>query len=205
MTKFFYNFFWWPVSLIFNFFLQLEVESQVDLKKLKGPLIIVSTHASWIDPFLIGIAFPCWAKVSPIRYACWYKYYYFPLFFPFVLISGAFHIKKRLGLDKVLAAPIKILKKRGVVGFFPEGKRRRGGRPRKGRRGAAYLSLKTKTPILPIKIEGNMDMSIIKFFLRNYQIKIKIGRAFSLPPKKIDTPQDLNQPSDFIMEKVREL
>lgn len=191
--------------MIFEFFLRPEVVIKENLKKLKGPLIVVSIHASWIDPFLIGAVFPRGAKIFPIRYACWWKYYYFPLFFPFVLLFGAFPIRKGFALGEALKAPLKILKKGGVVGFFPEGKRRRGGRPRKGRRGAAYLALKARAPILPIKIEGNMDMGIIKFCLREHRIRIKIGRSFRLPFQKIDKPEDLNQPSDLIMQKVREL
>lgn len=205
--RLFYDIFWWPekMRLIFNFFLHFKIESQENLKKLKGPLIIVSNHASWIDPFLIGAVFPRDAGVFPIRYACWYRYFYFPLFTPVVWMFGAFPIRKGLGLERVLGVPIKILEKGGVVGLFPEGKMRRGGRLRKGRRGVAYLSYKTKTPILPIKIEGNLGMNIIGFFLRRYRVKVKIGKVFSLPPKKIEKTEDLNQPSDFIMERVRAL
>lgn len=206
LPKIFYNLFWLPSRIIFNFFFHFKIESKTDLKRLKGPLVLTSNHASWVDPFLIGAAFPFAAQIFPIRYACWYKYFYFPLFFPFILSFGAFPIKKGLGLEKALVAPIKILKNRGVVGFFPEGKRRRIGEELpKPKRGAAYLALATNSEILPIKIEGNIGMSFFKFLLRQYTTKIKIGERFSLPPQKVEKPEDLNQTSNFIMSKIREL
>src|SRR4030042_4900777 len=196
--KLFYDIFWLPVRLVFKVFLRLEAESQQDLRGLKGPLIVVSNHASYIDPFLIGTSFPLNAWIFPIRYSCRDKYYYFPLFFPIIWAFGSFPITRGLGLEIALKAPIKILEKGGVVGFFPEGKLRKGGHPRKGRRGAAFLSYKTNTSILPVKIEGNIGINIIGFLLRRYRVKVKIGKPFFLPPKKIEKPEDLNQPSDFI-------
>ena len=60
--KIFYNLFWLPLRIIFDFFFHFKAESKEDLRKLKGPLIIVSNHISWVDPFLIGIAFPFLSK-----------------------------------------------------------------------------------------------------------------------------------------------
>lgn len=203
--KAYYSLFWRPIKVFFGFFLRPKIEIYEDLKKLKGPLIVASNHASWIDPFLIGTAFPRNAKIFPIRYACWHKYFYFPLFTPFVWLFGAFPIKKGIELKTTLSAPIKILKNKGVVGIFPEGKRRKGGRFRKGRRGAAYLSFKTKALILPVKIEGNTHITAAGFFLRRHQVKIKIGKVFSLSFGKVKKVEDFNKPSDYIMAKIREL
>ncbi|MCD6489933.1 MAG: 1-acyl-sn-glycerol-3-phosphate acyltransferase, partial [Thermodesulfobacterium sp.] len=152
IAKLMFNLFWRPVRFLLSYFLRLEVESQENLEKLKGPLIIASDHHSSLDPFILGASFPKKAKIFPIRYGTWYKYYYFPLFFPIVSAFGAFPVYKG-DLEKVLKPGVDVLKSGGTVGIFPEGKRRHLGRPPKARRGVAYLALKTNSPILPIHIE----------------------------------------------------
>lgn len=203
--RFFYNLSWWPARMIFSFFLHFEVETKENLEKLKGPLIIVANHSCWIDPFLIGTAFPFRSQVFPIRYLCWYKHFYKLRNYLFVHLYGSFPIRKKMGLEKSLEIPLQILKDKGVVGIFPEGKRVKRGRYPKGRRGAAFLALKTRTKILPVKIEGNRNMKPWKFFLRSYKVKIKIGKSFYLVPQKITKLEDLNQPTNFLMQKIREL
>lgn len=207
--KFFQNLIYWPLRWIFSFFLHFQVETQEKLRKLKGPLVIAANHSSLMDPFLISAAFPFWSKILPIRFACWHKYFYSPLFTFFVRLLGAFPIRKRtkkIGLKEILEVPVNILKNKGIVGIFPEGRRtRKKGRRRRGRRGAAYLAIKTRAKILPIRIEGSKDVKLLKFFLRHYKVKIKIGKVFSLPSQKITKPEDLNQPTAIIMKKIREL
>jgi 1-acyl-sn-glycerol-3-phosphate acyltransferase len=195
------------MKLIFNFFMRVQIESKEDLKKLKRPLIIAANHASWTDVFLIATAFPFSAKIFPIRYACLNKIFYFPLTLPLVWLLGSFPIKRGIGLEKSLKHPIKILENKGVVGIFPEGRRQRiiDTEPSRPKRGVAYLALKTKTKILPIKIEGQAGMRFSKFFLRKYKIKIKIGQVFSLPDQKIVDPEDYNKPAAYVMEKIRNL
>ena len=205
MARFFYNFFWLPWRLGLNFFLHLEIESRENLKELSGPLIIASNHLCWADPFLIGASFPFLARVFPIRYACWWKYFYFPLFFfPFSWAFGSFPIRKGIGLERALKTALKILKKGGVIGIFPEGQREWKG-IQKPRRGAAFLAIKTNSEILPIKIEAPLKMYFSKILLRKYEVKVKIGKSFFLPQKQINQPEDLNQPSEVIMGKIREL
>lgn len=200
-----YNLIWLFAQPIFGFFFRYEVESKEDLKNLKGPLIIVSDHGSWIDPFLISTAFPFLSKIFPIHYGCWHKYFYSPRFFPWILLVGAFPIKKGLDFDQSLKTPLRILKNKGVVALFPEGRRKLGGRPRRARRGATFLHYRTKAKILPVKIEGNFHINLKSFLLRRRHIKVKIGKTFSLPAQKIQNIEELNKPSGLIMEKIREL
>ncbi len=209
INKLFYNLLWLPLRLFSIFFLYLKLETQEDLRKINGPLIIVSSHASWIDPFLIGSVFPFWAKVYPIHFACWYKYFYSYHNIIFAWLLGNFPIKKGIELEKALKSPINLLKNKEVIGIFPEGKRIREKDKEKdqfkGKRGAAYLAIKTNSKILPVKIEGNMNMTKKGIFLRRYKIEVKIGKFFSLDPQEINRPEDLNKQTDFIMEKIKEI
>lgn len=204
LSGFFYNFFWLPARLIFTFFLSLKIETKEDLRKLEGPLIVASNHICWADPFLIGASFPFLAKVFPIRYACWWKYFYFPFIFPFAWAFGSFPVRKGIGLERTLKTAVKILEKKGVVGIFPEGRRQRKGAS-KPKRGPAFLAIKTGAKILPVKIEGNTSMSFFGCLLGRYQVKIKFGKTFHLPPQKINSIENYNKPANFIMEKIREL
>jgi 1-acyl-sn-glycerol-3-phosphate acyltransferase len=204
---FFQGLFRFFMKLIFNFFMRVQIETKEDLKKIKGPLIIAANHASWTDVFLIATILPFSAKIFPIRYACLNKIFYFPLTLPLVWLLGSFPIKRGVGLEKSLKYPIKILENQGVIGIFPEGRRQRTtdtelSRPK---RGVAYLALKTKTKILPIKIEGQLGMKFSKFFLRKYRVKIKIGQIFSLPNQEIIRPEDYNGSAAYVMEKIRSL
>ena len=179
IPRIFFSLFYFPLKIIFKLFFSFKVQSKEDLKELQGPLIIVSSHASWVDPFLIGAAFPFLAKASPIHYATWWKYYYFPIFTPLVWLFGGFPIRKGIGLEKALLAASEILKQGGVVGIFPTGKRTRKWnefyQPR-AKRGAAYLAIKNNIPVLPVKIEGNIGMSFKGFLRRKYKIKVKTGK-----------------------------
>lgn len=205
IPRLFYSLFYFPLKAIFKIFFRLEVQSQEDLKNLQGSLVIASSHASWIDPFLIGIAFPFLTKSAPIHYATWWKYYYFPLFTPLVWFFGGFPIRKGVGLDRALISGSRLLNQGGVVGIFPTGKRTRkwdeSYQPR-AKRGAAYLAIKNKALVLPIKIEGNIGMNFRSFLKRKYRIKIKIGKAFFLPNQDLSNPENLNYPADLIMEKI---
>ena len=200
-----YNILWAPLRIFFNFFARLEVESKEDLASLEGPLIVASSHGSWSDSFIIGISFPFGAKSFPIRYATLWKYYYFPLFtFPLWLL-GNFPVRKGIGLENSLAVPIKILKRSGVIGIFPTGKRvrnwNRSEKPQP-KRGVAYLAMKTNSLVLPVKIEGNVGMKFSWFLLRKYRIKVKIGRTFYLAPKDLENKEELAKASGLIMEKI---
>jgi 1-acyl-sn-glycerol-3-phosphate acyltransferase len=208
VPRFFYEILYFPLEFIFKLFFSFEVETKENLKKLKGPLIVVCSHASWVDPFLVSIAFPVSSKTAPIHYATWWKYYYFPPFTLLLWLFGGFPVRKGVGLQKALMVGSEILEKGGVVGIFPTGKRTRKWNEHhlpKGRRGAAFLAVKNKAPVLPVKIEGNIGMRFGGFLRKKYKIKVKIGRAFSLAGKGLFSPENLNRPSDLIMKKINEL
>ncbi|MDD2732250.1 MAG: lysophospholipid acyltransferase family protein [Candidatus Pacebacteria bacterium] len=203
--RFFFNLIYWPIRASFSFFTHMKISSKENLSELRGPLIIASNHLSFLDSFIIASAFPFGPKIYPIRYACWFRYFYFPVLTPFLWLLGTFPVRKGIGLEKSLKVAVNILKKGGVVGIFPEGKRAKIGHKPKGRRGAAYLAFTTKTRILPVKIEEKSHISLINFFTRKYKIRVRFGKVFNVPYHKISRPEDLNDLADFIMERIREI
>ena len=208
IPRLFSSILYFPLRAVFNYFFFLEIESEVDFKNIKTPIIIAPNHASWIDPFVIGICFPFSSKLSPIHYATWWKYFYFPPFTPFLWLLGGFPVRPGLGLERSLREPIVILERGGIVGIFPTGKRTRKhseNNPPKPKRGTAYLSLKTDTPILPIKIEGHLGMKFLDVLKRKHRLKIKIGKPFYLFPRDLSRPENLNESSNYIMHKINSL
>lgn len=188
--------------LFFPFFFHWEIIGQENLKSLKAPLIIAFNHSSWLDPFLIMAAISPKSKIVPIHFAVWSGHFYKPLFFPFLFLSGAFPVKKHIGLRNTLKKPMQILRDKGVVGIAPEGKRRHLGRPRKGRRGPAFLALQTEAPILPIYLDGVLGFESRPHSSQKRKIRVVIGKVFSVPPRRIRKPKDLNAPADLIRDRI---
>ncbi|OGZ26959.1 MAG: hypothetical protein A2365_01535 [Candidatus Nealsonbacteria bacterium RIFOXYB1_FULL_40_15] len=207
VSKFFYNLLWIPLKAILSFFFRIEVESQENLSEIEGPVIIASNHASWTDSFIIGVCFPFNAKVFPIRYAVWWKYYYFVPFTFLLWLLGNFPVRKGVGLERALAVGLEKLKQGEAIGIFPTGKRERTffKEPAKPKRGVAYLSAKTKTSVIPVKIEGNLGMKFTGFLLRKYRIKVKIGKRFNVPSKNPDDQEQLVKSSNLVMNKIAAL
>ncbi|MBU2545351.1 1-acyl-sn-glycerol-3-phosphate acyltransferase [Patescibacteria group bacterium] len=206
ISKAFFNLFWIIAKLLLLIFLRVEIETEVDLKKLRGPLIIASNHVSAADPFLIGASFSFGAKIFPIRYAILDKIYYFLPVLLLLWCLGSFPVKRKIGLDKALKTPIKILNKGGVVGIFPHGGREWKIGALKPKRGVAYLALKTGVKILPIRITIPVKkMGLMKGLLKRYKIKIKIGKPFYLPSKIIKEVEDYNQPANYVINRIRQL
>ncbi|MBU1014832.1 1-acyl-sn-glycerol-3-phosphate acyltransferase [Patescibacteria group bacterium] len=193
---------WSPGRVLFRFFLHFEVQGNP--KGLPDSFLIVANHGSWLDPFFIGGALP--PKYLPFFFATWHKYYKNPFLFPFVFLMGCFPVKKGEGLANTLQYPLHILENGGRVVIFPEGKRHHLGRPRKGRRGAAWLALRTKTHILPVYITGNVGLTIWRFLGRSQHIKVRIGEKFSLPSFDLsDDIASLNTASEVILSKLGEV
>jgi 1-acyl-sn-glycerol-3-phosphate acyltransferase len=189
-----------------------KVEGLENIKNLKKPLIVAANHNSWTDAFLISFPFLSNPSNLPIRFACLAKLFYFPLLLPFLFLTGNFPVQKGLGLEKNLALPVKILKNKGVVGMFPEGRRFRG-EIMEPRRGVAFLAFQAKADILPIKIIGNEQMALWKAFLGKYRVKVKFGKVFSLPEirqladrQPADRqPEGYNELANFVMNNIRRI
>ena len=136
--------------IIFKLFFRLKVTGQENIPQ-DGPFIIVANHSSLLDPVILGISVK--PKVIFVAAA-----YLFEIHWLGYLLRKAnsipIHRENYINNIKSIKQVLKILKRGGVLGIFPEGgvDRQKDDLPIKA--GAAYLATKVGVPIVPIRIKG---------------------------------------------------
>ena len=198
----------WPLwYLLFKFFLRLKVQgAKKEVRRIKeGPILIAANHVAWFDPFLVGCSLPNKKLIFPIRWLTKDKFFHIPIIGQTVWLYGSLKLEKGIGIDKTLAEAIEILRNDGVVGIFPEGKVRKSGRPRKGRRGIAYLAMHTDPLIIPVYISGAYQITFMDIILRRKKIIARIGRPERLPEKFMHNPKQIDRAAEYLMGRIREL
>ncbi len=146
--------FWWLVSkvLVLGFcklYFRLRVEGRHHVPKT-GPLLLVSNHASYVDPPLVGITAGRWvgflaqaglAKVGPLRW--WLGQ------------MGVTLIDRDAPSKEALRVIAECLAKGEAVGIFPEGTRSADGAVGPFRNGVEFLVRRTGATVVPIGLDGN--------------------------------------------------
>jgi 1-acyl-sn-glycerol-3-phosphate acyltransferase len=133
--------------IIFKLIFRLKVTGQKNIPQ-DGPFIIVANHSSLLDPVILGISIR--PKVIFVAAA-----YLFKVGWLGYMLRKFNSIPVQRENDiKAIKQSLKILKRGGVLGIFPEGGIDRQKNHLPVRAGAAYLAAKIGVPIVPIKIKG---------------------------------------------------
>ncbi len=144
---------------------------------LKGPFIVIANHASFLDPWYLGVMF----RRRHIRYLITNKWYLKNKFFTFLFdLYGCVPVTPDNMEPSTIKAILNILKKGGAVGIFPEGRVCYDGKLQEFNPGALYVAMRTKVPIIPVTICGSYEMlSRHKLVPRPAKLKIVIGKAIN--------------------------
>ena len=115
----------------------------------EGPLLIVSNHSSFLDPWFIGMAFP-----RLVRYLIdgdWYEAS--PVYTALFRAFGTVPVRSKDPKATVVAV-CEILARGEVVGIFPEGSVSPDGRLRRFRTGIYHMAGRSGAAVLPVGIRG---------------------------------------------------
>jgi len=194
----------WLAMLLLNCFLfRLRVSGKESTGRLKsGPLIIACNHKSFWDNFFLDYALGFNFPTLRFMTADWV----FKKWWGFIaVILGGFPIFKKQGLEVSLKKPLKILRNKGVVVIYPEGKIiKESNLVGKPRRGVGALGLWSNATILPVAIKGSRGMRNKK------KAEVKFGSPFLIrdlmsPASLNPTMEDFAEASEIIMDKIRDL
>ena len=171
----------------------IHVEGEENIPKTGG-VVLCPNHISNYDP--LAVATHMKRQVHFMAKAELYKNF---IVRKVLLAVGTIPVDRGKVSLETLKESLRVLKNGEILGIFPEGTRVKNGERRKPMEGFVVFALKTKSPILPVHIEGEY-----KF---RGKINIKIGKPIELNEyygKKVK-PEEMSKISEKIMDIVYDL
>lgn len=212
---------YWPIYLIFKFFIVYQIEGHENLKGLEDKgVIFASNHASYLDGLISAASMPRDLffpdKFFPVRPLALKSLFvlrrnHFP--FPFSLLAavyvkynGAIPVEKTGGdLVKALSEAVDVLKEGAKVWIYPEGGITRDGKLKQGKRGVAFLHQQTAVPIVPVALVGTFGILSKGLLLREKRVKVKFGKPiYSLIGSK-EKDFSLESGAEEVMSTIADL
>jgi 1-acyl-sn-glycerol-3-phosphate acyltransferase len=188
--------------MTFNLLMDIHIEGQENVPA-QGPLLVVGNHFSFIDPlamvrispwhleFLGGFHNP---SAPPIVEFIPWMWGYYPLF-------------RGTGSRESLRVAETLLQRGAVIGIFPEaGNWAPVLRP--ARPGTAFLATRTASPLLPLGIDGLIDVLPHLRKGRRAKVTLRIGKPFGpfqATGKGRERREQLDEIGHQIMRQISEL
>jgi 1-acyl-sn-glycerol-3-phosphate acyltransferase len=146
-----------------------------------GRVIVASNHCSYLDPLLVGIAFP-----RRLRYFAKEELFRPFLFGKIIRILGAVPVSRadNASAASALKGFFRLLEEGSDVLIFPEGSRSPDGKllPLEG--GVGLIAAHSKTDILPVFIRGSYEaMPLGAALVKPCKITVTFGRRIVFDPE----------------------
>lgn len=143
-------------------FIRLEVKGSENLDNLKTPVLFMPNHISTLDPLVILMALPYKIRkklsFAAARDVLYEEYKYVAWLSDLIFNSFPLPREKgeniKLGLDRMG----QLLDQGYSIVVFPEGKMSESGELLDLKKGAGFMAVEMKCPVVPIKITGTADI-----------------------------------------------
>lgn len=175
-----YRFFWLITAALVKPLFKLRAEGMENLPK-KTNFIVAANHASYLDPFVLGVVIP-------------QKIYWLAIrnFYNIVFVGWFMKKTETAPVGRASERFIHLLIKNKNVGLFPEGARAPDGRLRKFRSGAALMAFRTGRPVVPCAIIGAYEAwPVSAKFPKFLPIKVRVGKPIYLLKEFEDVIDDI--------------
>lgn len=166
----------WFIRSLLRILSRYEIEGLEHVPD-QGPFLLVSNHLHWLDPPVLGAAFPHRAVVFAAEK--WENHW---LLGPFLSSLGAIFVNRGEADRKALRQALAVLHGGGVLGLAPEGTRSKTGSMQRGRSGAAYMAYRTGSSLVPVVAWGQEEVFPSLWRLRRATVHVVFGPSFRPPP-----------------------
>ncbi len=171
--------------VILLLFFKLEIKGGEKVPR-EGPLIIAINHISPMDPPLLGVIFP-----RKIHFFAAKELFYIPVVGWIIRHLGIIPVERRRKDFRSLKRAIELLKRGEVIAIFPQGGIPDPNSPKKYnlKPGVAYLTIKTRVPILCVCISGTEKVIPrgSKFFKKVFSpIKVEYKKILYVWDRNVD-------------------
>ncbi len=179
----------------------IKVEGQ-ERMIMKGGVLIVANHVSFMDPTTVG-----WAVRRELFYLARKTLFKPPIMDWLLPWCNVLPIDRDGGESSSLRQIIHLLKNGGPLLLFPEGTRSPDGNLQKAYPGAGFIAVKAGVPIVPVRLFGTYESFPRHKKLPSFKpIRVVIGEPYQprLPEGKRDK-HIYGTVADEMMEKIRQL
>lgn len=194
----FFNFFakitGWPVQFILFRTKTYYENKNVQNRQIKGRAIVICNHTSVFDyPVLMFTFFTRTLRVQMAELL-----FKKPFLGPLLKLLGGIYVDRYSSDLSFMAKSEEILNKGGVVGIWPEGRvpKKEEAKPLEFKTGAAFLSLSTDTPVIPVCTDGS-------YFNLKHRAHIIIGEPI-LPSDFYDSNKSEKEIIENLTAAMRE-
>jgi 1-acyl-sn-glycerol-3-phosphate acyltransferase len=187
---------------IFNLISDYEVIGEENFPKT-GPLIVVGNHFCFLDPVSLVSVVP-W----PIEFVGGFRTPNAPAAISWLRESwGYYPVFRGTGSTLAFRATDAVLAQNGVMAIFPEGSSA-AGILRPPRPGAAFMAARAKSPILPLGMDGLVNVFPQLLKGKRAKVTIRIGKPFDawdITGRGRERRQQLDEFGHHIMRQIAEL
>jgi len=190
---------------LFAFMWRIEVEGLENVPE-QGGAILAPNHLSVLDHFVVATCLP--RRITYVGKAeymdSWKTKYIFPAL-------GMIPIDRGGGsaANRALEAAARVLHQGELFGIYPEGTRSRDGNLHKGHTGVARLGMRTGCPIIPVGLQGTLEVQQPDSRLpKPFKVmRVRFGRPLAMARFGDQTRNRLvlREITDELMFEIREL
>jgi 1-acyl-sn-glycerol-3-phosphate acyltransferase len=171
---------WSVVSPMLHSYFRGRIYGAENVPK-RGPLIIVSNHASDFDPPIVS---NCVRR--PVAYMAKEELFNIPIFSTLIQWYGAYPVKRGAADRSAIRSALAMLEKGWACGIFLQGTRTPDGRITDPKLGAALIAQKTQVPLLPVCLWGSEKIvQKGQYLTKITPLTVRIGQPIA-PPKSSD-------------------
>ena len=191
---------WSLILPILRFYFRNRIYGIENVPK-QGPLVIVSNHASDLDPPIISVSMG-----RPVAYMAKEELFEVSILKQFITLYGAYPVKRGAADRSAIRSALNFLEEGWATGVFLQGTRTADGRITEPKLGAALIAAKAKVPLLPVCIWGTHAVKRRGLIANPVTITIRIGGV--IPPPKSTNKKELeltSQKCADIINKMHDL
>ena len=191
---------WSVIVPILKFYFRNNIYGTENVPQ-QGPLVIVSNHASDLDPPIVSV---CMKR--PVAYMAKEELFEVPVLKQIITLYGAYPVKRGSADRSAIRSALNSLEQGWAVGIFLQGTRTSDGRITEPKLGATLIAAKAKVPLLPVCIWGTHAVKRQGLIANSVPITVRIGEL--IPPPESTKKQELeliSQKCADIINKMHDL
>jgi 1-acyl-sn-glycerol-3-phosphate acyltransferase len=142
---------WWSFRQFYRFYFHWDIVHPERIPAT-GAAILAGNHASFLDPPLIGAC-----TTRPLYYLARDTLFRLPGFAQLLHSWNAVPVDREGGGASGIKGMLQLLQSGAAIIVFPEGTRTRDGRFQPAHSGIGLLVVKTRVPVIPVRISGTYE------------------------------------------------